>query len=116
MHECVKLGVSVLHIHARDENNKPTMRVDKFRETVRRVKERDPDVVIQISTGGRAPLDGVDPGTWRMDPLNLKPEMASYTPGSVPPPRPQRPNPPATPRPDPPAAARPIRCARLGRR
>jgi len=93
MHECIKLGVSVLHIHARDENNKPTMRVDKFRETVRRVKERDPDVVIQISTGGRAPLDGVDPGTWRMDPLNLKPEMASYTPGSVPPPRPQRPTP-----------------------
>jgi len=83
MHECIKLGVSVLHIHARNEENRPTMRVDKFRETVRLVKERDPDVVIQISTGGRAPLDGVDPGTWRMDPLNLMPEMASYTPGSV---------------------------------
>ena len=40
-------------------------------------------MVIQISTGGRAPLDGVDAGTWRMDPLNLMPEMASYTPGSV---------------------------------
>jgi len=83
MHECIKLGVSVLHIHARDENNKPTMRLDKFRETVRLVKERDPDVVIQISTGGRAPLAGVSPYTWRMDPLNLLPEMASYTPGSV---------------------------------
>jgi len=83
MHECIKLGVSVLHIHARNEENRPTMRVDKFRETVRLVKERDPDVVVQISTGGRAPLDGVDPGTWRMDPLNLMPEMASYTPGSV---------------------------------
>jgi len=83
MHECIKLGVSVLHIHARNEENRPTMRVDKFRETVRLVKERDPDVVIQISTGGRAPLDGVDPGTWRMDPLYLMPEMASYTPGSV---------------------------------
>lgn len=81
MHECIKHGVSVLHIHARDENLKPTMRVDKFRETVRLVKEKDPDVVIQISTGGRAPLDGVDVGTWRMDPLNLMPEMASYTPG-----------------------------------
>ena len=83
MHECIKLGVSVLHIHARNEELKPTMRVDKFRETVRLVKERDPDVIIQISTGGRAPLDGVDVGTWRCDPLNLKPEMASYTPGSV---------------------------------
>jgi len=83
MHECIKLGVSVLHIHARDEDLKPTMRVDKFRETCRLVKERDPDVIIQISTGGRAPRAGVDVGTWRMDPLNLLPEMGSYTPGSV---------------------------------
>ena len=62
------------------------MRLDKFRETVRLIKERDPDVIIQISTGGRAPpvqFEGVDVGEWRMDPLNLMPEMASYTPGSV---------------------------------
>ena len=80
MHECIKLGVSILHIHSRNELLKPTMRVDKFRETCRLVKERDPDVIIQISTGGRAPLDGVDVGTWRMDPLNLLPEMGAYTP------------------------------------
>ena len=76
MHECIKAGVSVLHIHARNELLKPTMRVDKFRETVRLVKERDPDVIIQISTGGRAPpvqFEGVDVGEWRMDPLNLMP-------------------------------------------
>ena len=79
MHECIKLGVSVLHIHSRDENNKPTMRVDVFRETCRLVKERDPDAIIQISTGGRAG-GGHE---WRMDPLNLMPEMGSYTPGSV---------------------------------
>ena len=54
MHECIKLGVSVLHIHSRDEFNKPTMRVDVFRETCRLVKESDPDVILQISTGGRA--------------------------------------------------------------
>jgi len=86
MHECIKAGVSVLHIHARNELLKPTMRLDKFRETVRLIKERDPDVIIQISTGGRAPpvqFEGVDVGDWRMDPLNLMPEMASYTPGSV---------------------------------
>ena len=86
MHECIKLGVSILHIHSRNELLKPTMRVDKFRETCRLVKERDPDVIIQISTGGRAPptaFEGVDVGDWRMDPLNLLPEMGSYTPGSV---------------------------------
>ena len=79
MHECIKLGVSVLHIHARDERNVPTMRVDKFRETCRLVKASDPDVILQISTGGRAG-GGHE---WRMDPLNLLPEMGSYTPGSV---------------------------------
>lgn len=86
MHECIKLGVSILHIHSRNELLKPTMRVDKFRETCRLVRERDPDVIIQISMGGRAPpanFEGVDVGDWRMDPLNLLPEMGSYTPGSV---------------------------------
>ena len=56
------------------------MRVDKFRETCRLVKQRDPDVIIQISTGGRAPPnfdEPVDVGDWRMDPLNLLPEMGS---------------------------------------
>ena len=34
MHECIKLGVSILHIHSSEMNSgKPTMRVDKFRET-----------------------------------------------------------------------------------
>ena len=51
VHECAKLGVAVFHIHSRDENNKPTMRVDVFRETCRLIKERDPNVIIQISTG-----------------------------------------------------------------
>ena len=83
MHECIKHGVSVIHMHARDENNKPTMRVDVFRETCRLVKARDPDVIIQISTGGRAPLAGQKIENWRIDPLNLLPEMGSYTPGSV---------------------------------
>jgi 3-keto-5-aminohexanoate cleavage enzyme len=79
MHECIKLGASVLHIHSRDEHNKPTMRLDVFRETCRLVKERDPDVILQISTGGRAG-GGHE---WRIDQLNLLPEMGSYTPGSV---------------------------------
>ena len=53
MHECIKLGVSVLHIHARNEENKPTMRVDKFRETVRLVKERDPGSAMPLEASQR---------------------------------------------------------------
>jgi len=82
MHECIKLGVSVLHVHSRNENLLPTMRVDVFRETCRLIKERDPDAIIQISTGGRAARAGSG-NEWRIDPLNLMPEMGSYTPGSV---------------------------------
>ena len=53
MHECIKLGVSVLHIHARNEELKPTMRVDKFRETVRLVKERDPGSAMPLEASQR---------------------------------------------------------------
>ena len=50
MHACAELGAVFFHIHARDENNKPTMHPHIFREICRLVKERDPDVIIQIST------------------------------------------------------------------
>lgn len=85
VHKCAQLGASLFHIHARDENNVPTMRVEMFREICRLVKERDPDVIIQISTGGRAPPTGVDvdPDMWRINPLDLLPESGSFTPGSV---------------------------------
>uniref|UniRef100_A0A6U5NTN7 3-keto-5-aminohexanoate cleavage enzyme n=1 Tax=Grammatophora oceanica TaxID=210454 RepID=A0A6U5NTN7_9STRA len=85
IHECAKLGAVFFHIHARDENNKPTMRVEIFREICRLVKLRDPNVIIQISTGGRAPPAGVDvdPNLWRINPLDLLPESGSFTPGSV---------------------------------
>lgn len=85
IHECAQLGASFFHIHARDENNKPTMRVEIFKEICRLVKQRDPEVIIQISTGGRAPPVGmdVDKNLWRINPLDLLPESGSFTPGSV---------------------------------
>ena len=92
-------------IKERDPSSNPNTNTNT--NQVRLIKERDPDVIIQISTGGRAPpvqFEGVDVGDWRMDPLNLMPEMASYTPGSVhlgdPNPSPS-PNPNPYPNPDP---------------
>lgn len=85
VHKCAKLGAVFFHVHARGEDNKPTMRVEMFREICRLVKERDPEVIIQISTGGRAPPAGVDvdEDEWRMNPLDLLPESGSFTPGSA---------------------------------
>ncbi|MEW5725994.1 MAG: 3-keto-5-aminohexanoate cleavage protein [Thermodesulfobacteriota bacterium] len=76
---CAEVGASVLHIHARDPQQKPTLEVAVFREIARRVKEQAPDLVIQFSTGARAGRD------WeaRVNPVRLLPEMGSFTTGST---------------------------------
>jgi 3-keto-5-aminohexanoate cleavage enzyme len=83
--KCAAAGAAFFHIHARDADNRPTMKVETFQEICRLVKERCPDVILQISTGGRAPPAGmdVDPNLWRINPLDLLPESGSFTPGSV---------------------------------
>ena len=76
---CREAGAAVLHIHARnptDESASPNYGI--FEEIHERVKETT-DLVLQISTGGRAG------STYelRSERLRLCPEMASLTTGSV---------------------------------
>jgi 3-keto-5-aminohexanoate cleavage enzyme len=75
---CSDAGAVLFHVHARDADGKPTLERDAFRERVRRIKEVAPEVIIQLSTGGRAGKD------WdaRANPVRLLPEMASFTTGS----------------------------------
>ena len=61
VHKCAELGAVFFHIHARDANNKPTMDPSTFREICRLIKKRDPEVILQISTGGRAPSKAGSP-------------------------------------------------------
>lgn len=75
---CFKAGAQVFHLHARDEDEKPTQRLDVIIENVRLIKKRCPDAIIQISTGGRAGI-----GKSRIMPMNLLPEMGSFTTGTV---------------------------------
>ncbi len=80
---CRDRGASVLHLHARDENQDPTWRSETYREIVLAVRRRCPDAVIVVSTSGRTH------GAFeqRSDVLNLdggaKPDMASLTLGSL---------------------------------
>jgi 3-keto-5-aminohexanoate cleavage enzyme len=78
-----ELGASILHLHARDEDGRPTYRRDVYAEVVSRVRERCPDAIVCVSTSGRTfktfeersevlDLDG-----------DVKPEMASLTLGSL---------------------------------
>jgi uncharacterized protein (DUF849 family) len=79
----VAAGASIVHVHARDDHGSPTWRPDVYRAIVHGVRERCPDVIVCVSTSGRAfkafderaavlQLDGDE-----------KPELASLTLGSL---------------------------------
>ena len=75
---CMDAGAVIFHVHARDKDQKPTLDIAAFKANARRIKETAPEVIIQLSTGGRAGKD------WeaRANPVRLLPEMASFTTGS----------------------------------
>ncbi len=75
---CADAGASLFHIHARDSLQKPTLDTSVFCEITTKIKKTAPEVIIQLSTGGRAGKD------WeaRLNPVRLLPEMGSFTTGS----------------------------------
>jgi len=77
-YEAYKLGVSVVHIHARDKEGRPTYKKEHFEETFRGIKEKCPDIVICATTSGRVDHQVEH----RSEVLDLNPEMASLTVGS----------------------------------
>lgn len=52
-YDCYNAGASVVHIHARDKEQKPSHDFDFFSEAVAGIRSKC-DMIIQISTGGRA--------------------------------------------------------------
>jgi len=77
--EAVKAGASIIHLHVREDDGKPSQRVERFEESIRAIRKRVPEVIIQISTGG-AIGESIDN---RAKPLSLKPEMASLNLGTM---------------------------------
>jgi len=77
--EAIEYGVSMVHLHARDENGDPTYRKEVYKEIIDRIRDFDEDVILAVSTSGR---------NWReidkrAECLELegfsKPDMASLT-------------------------------------
>jgi 3-keto-5-aminohexanoate cleavage enzyme len=77
--ECYEAGASVIHVHARTNDGTNTHDFEIFKEIHEKIKEKAPNLIVQISTGGRAGL-GFES---RNKGLFLNPEMASLTTGSV---------------------------------
>ncbi len=75
---CERAGASVLHIHVRDENQRPSDDPGRFREVLEALYGRT-RLILQVSTGGRA---GADLESRRRR-LAADVEMASLTTGSV---------------------------------
>lgn len=76
---CYEAGASVIHVHGRDENQKSTHEYEVFKEIHDKIKAICPELIVQISTGGRAGL-GYES---RAQGLQIEPEMASLTTGSI---------------------------------
>lgn len=68
-------GASIVHIHARDENCKPTRDPKVYEEIDRKIREKNSDIIIQHTTAHdympRLPEDG------RIRGIEMNPEMAS---------------------------------------
>lgn len=79
----VKHGASIVHVHARDKSGEPTWKKEIYAEIIKRIREKQLDVIITVSTSGRnwsefekraevLELDG-----------DVKPDMATLTMGSM---------------------------------
>jgi 3-keto-5-aminohexanoate cleavage enzyme len=74
----VEAGASIIHLHVRDEEGKPTQRTDVFETVTKKIRDRC-DCILQYSTGGAVgtPLEE------RCGPVKLKPDMATLSMGTM---------------------------------
>jgi 3-keto-5-aminohexanoate cleavage enzyme len=72
-------GAAMVHLHVRDRDGRPTQAREAFAEAMDAIRRAAPDIVVQTSTGGSVGMTGEE----RSQPLDLKPEMATLTTGTV---------------------------------
>jgi 3-keto-5-aminohexanoate cleavage enzyme len=75
---CQAAGASLIHIHIRDADHKPSLDAVRLRETVLAVREQT-SLVIQLSTGGNVH----DPLEKRLTVLDAEPDSCSLTCGTT---------------------------------
>lgn len=76
---CREAGASVAHIHVRDTEGKPTCDRELYKAVLDGLKEKNCDIITQLSTGARGGGNTVE---WRGQMLDLNAEMASLSTGS----------------------------------
>lgn len=72
-HRAYEAGASIIHLHVREDDGRPTQSKDRFEQCINAIKEKCPDAIVQPSTGGAVGMSDEE----RIQPVYLKPEMAT---------------------------------------
>ncbi len=75
---CREAGAIMAHVHGRREDGTPTQDRATFQQILEKIRERS-DILVQFSTGGAVGMDVEE----RIEALDLKPDMATLTTGTV---------------------------------
>ena len=76
-HAAFEAGASIAHCHVRNDDGTPTSDPDRFALLMEGIRKHCPDMIVQLSTGGRSGA-----GHERGGMLPLRPDMASLSVGS----------------------------------
>ncbi len=76
--KCSQNGASMVHVHGRLADGTPTQDRNTFGQILSKIRDRS-DVLVQFSTGGAVGMSVAE----RIEAIDLRPEMATLTTGSV---------------------------------
>ena len=78
-YDAYKAGASIIHLHARFDDGRPTQNKERYQEIHDAIKIKCPELIVQVSTGGAVGMSREE----RSDVLNIKPEMATLDCGTL---------------------------------
>ena len=76
---CLEVGISVVHLHARDESGQNTYKKEVFQKIIEGIQKYAPNLVIGVSLSGRF----FNENQLRAEVLSLRPDLASLTMSSL---------------------------------
>jgi 3-keto-5-aminohexanoate cleavage enzyme len=76
---CYEVGITSVHLHARDQNGVPTWEPDYYADIIGRIRPYAPDLVVCVTTSGRLESDVAKRAAVLDLDGDLKPDMASLT-------------------------------------
>jgi 3-keto-5-aminohexanoate cleavage enzyme len=77
-YSCYRAGASICHLHVRNDDGTPTQDRERYRATIAEIRKRC-NIIVQVSTGGAVGMTAEE----RLQPIELNPEMATLTCGTV---------------------------------